>query len=381
MRLASLAAAALIVGSAPAQADTERLLVISAKEHALILVDPATARRQAIFRVGLAPEDLAVSADGRTAVVSNRGDELAGTTITVLDLASQKVARTIVLETRLQRPDGSEVVRRFHRPTGLALVARDTKVLVACASESAVLLVDLAEGRVEGEVRIDTRDPMRIVLGHDGRHAFVSSRTSGAVSVIDVEEMRIVRRVQAGAGASAMALHPKRNELWVANSDVNTLSIIATDALEEIVEFPCGAMPSDVAFTADGRHVLVTNLQEGNISVFVSETRRVHTVVDLEHVAVDLAEARPAPSGGNFGTSAFPTCLLMHPSGKTAFVAMNRSDSVTEIDLATWRPVRKLDVLRLPTGMAWSRVASGGAGARAVPSPNGLGRTLDGPGR
>lgn len=376
MRIASLIVALALSGTAPVQADQERLLIVSAKEHALILYNPDTGQREALFRVGLGPEDVAVSKDGRTAVVTNRGDELSGTTITVLDLAANKVARTITLEARHMRPDGTEQVRRYHRPTGVSFLERRGKVLVACAGEGALLLIDLETGRVDGELRLDSRDPLRTVVGHDGQHAFVTSATSGTVSVVDTTSMRIVRTIEAGGGATGIALHPTLDEAWVVNSEVNSISVIDTKEMQEVAEFACGAMPTDVAFTLDGRFALVTNMQEGNISVFDAQTRRVHTVVDLESVAQELADARPAPTGGAFGKSAFPTRLLMHPSGKTAFVATRRNDRVTEIDLATWMPVRKLDVPQLPASMAWSQIASGAVGARAVPSPEELRRAV-----
>ncbi|MEZ6014789.1 MAG: cytochrome D1 domain-containing protein [Planctomycetota bacterium] len=376
MRIASLAIALSIIGSAPAQADQERLLVLSGKEHALILVDPNTGQREALFRVGLGPEDVAVSKDGRTAVVTNRGDELSGTTITVLDLAANKVARTITLEVRHTRPDGTEQVRRYHRPTGVTFLEGRGKVVVACAGEGALLLIDLETGRVEGELRLDSRDPLRTIVGHGGRYAFVTSATSGTVSVVDTTTMRIVRTIEAGGGATGIALHPTLDEAWVVNAEVNSISIIDTKEMVEVVEFACGAMPTDIAFTLDGRFALVTNMQEGNISVFDAKTRRVHTVVDLETVTQELADSRPAPTAGSFGKSAFPTRLLMHPSGKSAFVATLRNDRVTEIDLATWRPLRKLDVPQLPASMAWSQIASGAVGARAVPSPEELRRAV-----
>ena len=119
-------------------------------------------------------------------------------------------------------------------------------------------------------------------------------------------------------------------------------------------------------------------MQEGNISVFQAKTRRVHTVIDLEVVTQEVADARPAPTAGTFGKSAFPTRLLMHPSGRSVFVATRRNDRVTEIDLATWRPMRKLDVPQLPASIGWSRIASGASGARAVPSPEELRRALEG---
>jgi len=378
MRIASLTALLAVISAALAQADQERLVILCTKEHALFLLDPLNGQREALFRVGLGPEEVAVSKDGCTAVVTNRGDELSGTTITVLDLAANKVARTITLESRHTRLDGTEHVRRYHRPTGVCFLEGRSRALVACAGESALLLIDLEKGRVEGELRLDSRDPLRVIVGHDGQYAFVTSATSGTVSVVDTTTMRSVTTIEAGGGATGIALHPKLDEAWVVNTGVNSISVIDTKRMVEVIEFACGAMPTDIAFSLDGRFALATNMQEGNISVFEVKTRRVHTVIELEAVPQELADLRPAPTGGSFGKSAFPTRILMHPAGRTAFVATRRNDRVTEIDLATWRPIRKLAVPQLPVSMAWSQIASGAAGGRVVPSPGGLRRALGG---
>jgi DNA-binding beta-propeller fold protein YncE len=342
------------------------------------VLEPESGQREALFRVGLGPEAVTVSKDGCTAVVTNRGDELSGTTITVLDLAANKVARTITLESRHTRLDGTEVVRRYHRPTGVAFLEGRSRILVTCASESALLAIDLRTGRVESELRLDCRNPMRVMVGHDGQYAFVTSATSGTVTVVDTTSMTSVTTIEAGGGAGNITLHPQRDEAWVVNTGVNSISIIDTKRMTEVIEFACGAMPTDIAFTLDGRFALVANMQEGNISVFEVKSRRVHTVIDLESVSLEVAEARPAPTGGSFGKSPFPTRLLMHPSGKSAFVATWRNDRVTEIDLTTWRTLRKLDVPPFPAGMAWSQIASGAAGGRAVPSPGELRRAMGG---
>lgn len=378
MRIVTLAALVAVAGAAPARADHERLVILSARDHALVLLDPSTGRREALFRVGLGPDEVAVSKDGRTAVVTNRGDELSGTTITVIDLAANKIARTVTLESRHTRPDGSQHVRRYHRPTGVAFLPGGAKVVVTCEGESALLLIDVDSGQVEGAVRLPGRDPRRVLVGHDGQHVFVTNASSGTIDIVDTGSMRCVTTIEAGGGASGIALHPKRDEAWIVNTDVNSISVIDTRQMVELTEFACGAMPTDVAFTPDGRFALVSNLQEGNISVFDAKSRRVHTVVDLEPVSQSVADARPAPTGGSFAKSAFPTRLMMHPLGGTVLVATRRNDRLTEIDLGTWRTLRKLDVPALPASVGWSRIATGAAGGRVAPSLGELGRALGG---
>ena len=94
-----------------------------------ILVALDTGRSVATLPTGHAPHEVAVSADGRTAVVANYGDrERSGDSLTVVDLRARKVARTIDLG-------------EHRRPHGLTFVAR-SMVAVSTSTALASRLVD-----------------------------------------------------------------------------------------------------------------------------------------------------------------------------------------------------------------------------------------------
>ena len=230
--------------------------------------------------------------------------------------------------------------------------------MVSCATEGALLLVDLHEARVIGDCLLDGDGSNAVVVDHSGRFAFVANRDSGTVSVVKLDRMRLVKSIEAGGGPSGMALHPTRNEVWLANTATNSISIIDVEEREEQMEFACGAMPSDIAFTPDGKYAMVVNMQEGNISVFETESRRIRTLVDLERVSREQAKARPVHISGHFGRSPLPTRILIGPDGNRAYVSTRRSDQLHEIDLSTWAVIRTLNTAIEPTDLSWSRVAS-----------------------
>ncbi|MEM1448880.1 MAG: YncE family protein [Planctomycetota bacterium] len=345
------------------------LLVVSSAEHALAVQDPITGNRTAYFRVGTGPSSVAVSSDGRTAVVTNRGTRISGNSICVVDLYATNIVRTIPLEVNEQRADGSVRRRSYHRPSGAVFLNDQPRVLVTCAVEGALLLVDLIEARVIGDVVLeaDQSDSLNVVVDHTGRYAFVGNRASGTVSVVKLDRMRVVETIDAGGSPQGMALHPTRNEIWVTNTTTNSISIIDADERDERLEFACGAMPVDVAFTPDGEHALVLNMQEGNISVLETESLRVRTLIDLNRVTPAQAKERPVETPAAFGRSPLPSQIVVDPSGERAWVATQRDDRITEVDLKRWRLRRSIETMREPVCLEWSDVDDGTPTDRIVP--------------
>ena len=339
-------------------AATDSILLVSAKEHALIAQDPTTGERSAFFRVGISPNAVAVSPDGRTAVVTNRGERISGTTICVVDLQATNLVRTIPLEVQTKDPDRSVASRAYHRPSGVTFLPGGRRVLVTCAIEGALLMVDLVEARVIGHVELEAEGSEEVLIDHDGAFAYVANRESGTVSVIELGRMRLVRNIDAGGGPSGMALHPFADEIWVTNADTNSISIIDLETRNERTEFACGAMPVDVCFTPDGAHALVTNMQEGNVSVFDARSLRIEQLIELDRVSEDRAKTRPVAMPGRFGLSPLPTRVLAHPAGGFAWISTRRDDRLHVVDTSTWAVVASQRAPHAPDDLGWSRVST-----------------------
>ncbi len=364
-------AAALLLAAIPVQADGEpeqevdvSLVVVSAAEDAIALFDPDSGERRAFFRVGNGPTAAAVSSDGRTAVVTLRGRALSGNSICVVDLHAAAIVRTIPLTVTTKKADGSSVVRSYHRPDDVIFLPGEARVLVSCAAEGALLQVDLLKKKVIGVAEFGRPGADDIVLGHDGRVAFVTNSEDGVIYAVKLANMSVLKRMDAGGGATGIALHPTRTELWATNSTTNTISIIDCEQLEERMEFPCGAMPVDIAFTPDGKNALVVNYQDGNVSVIDARSLRVRALIKVPRVSKELAEARPVAEPVAFGRSALPSCVAVDPAGDRAWVTAERSDQIFEVDLSNWKVLRGLEGPGAP-----AHVTRAGLTAKALTSP------------
>ena len=81
------------------------LLVLNKADNTLAVVDPSTMQVVARIPTGDGPHEVVVSADGRTAYVSNYGAEKPGNSLSVIDLVARKETRRVDLGP-LWRPHG-----------------------------------------------------------------------------------------------------------------------------------------------------------------------------------------------------------------------------------------------------------------------------------
>jgi YVTN family beta-propeller protein len=95
--LARISAAALLLACVLVAdaANAGTLRVLNKSDDTVSLVDLASKKSVATIPTGSGPHEVAVSADGRTAVVCNYGSQLSpGSTLTVIDIAARKASRT-----------------------------------------------------------------------------------------------------------------------------------------------------------------------------------------------------------------------------------------------------------------------------------------------
>lgn len=345
MVLKALVMAAVVLYGAdsgePGSRDLETLLVLNKLDSTVSFLDPATGEEVAVVEVGDSPHEVAVSPDGRTAVVCNYGARRPGQTLSVLDVKERRVVRTIDLQ-------------EHRRPHGIVYMPDGERVLVTAEANRALLVVNVGTGEVERAIGTDQDISHMVALTPDGKHAYVANIRSGSVSIIDVERGRLERIVETGAGAEGVAAHPTRSEVWVSNRAADTLSIIDTRTMEVVETLECGSFPIRVTISPDGMHALVSNARSGEVAVFDVARRREVARVAMEMPAVEEGEREGRLFQRTFGSSPVPIGLLVRPDRRYAYVANTNADVVTAIDMSDWSIAGHMKCGREPDGLGWS---------------------------
>jgi YVTN family beta-propeller protein len=122
--------------------------------------------------------------------------------------------------------------------------------------------------------------PAHVVADKEGR-AFVTLAGADAVAVVDLARGEVVRTVGTGRYPHGQRISPDGRELYVANVEDGSVSVIDTGTLAEAARIPVGRAPVQVGFTPDGGRVHVSLRDENRVAVIDTTTRAVVARVDV----------------------------------------------------------------------------------------------------
>ena len=289
------------------------LVVSNMNDNTVTLLDAATGRSLATLPTGKGPHEVAVSHDGRWALVSNygvRGEP--GETITVVDVSARTVARTIALGD-------------YKRPHGMVFLPGDTTFLVTSEMSRAVLLVGFADGRVRRAIPSGGRATHMLGLSSDGRYLVTANIADATISYMDLFSDAKPRIIPVLRQPEGIAIAPDGRTAWVgSNRDsavvvVNLERGVVTDTIRGF------GLPYRLAISADGRRVVITDPMQANVRVYHVPTRRLlATAVIPRDSLVPTAEVPGSPS---------PEGVTIAPNGRYAYVTLQGRNRVAIIDV------------------------------------------------
>ena len=336
-----LAIAALALMPRVVVADSGTLLVLNKSDNNLSLIDLATKKSVATIPTGAGPHEVAVSPNGRIAVVANYGTSQApGSSLTVIDIPGKKQLNTINLG-------------EYRRPHGITWL-RGNEIVVTAEGNKALLIVDIQSGTVAAAITTDQNVSHMVVLARRSNKAFVANIGSGSVTVIDLKGRKKITDLQTGAGAEGIDISPNEKEVWVTNRAANTVSVIDVNSLKILATLESKDFPSRVKFVPGGKHVLVSNARSGDVAIFDAVTKKEIRRVPMQLKPVEGSTTGQRIFGNQFGQSPVPVGILVAPKLSHAFVANTNADIVTIIDLKTWQVTDRLTAGKEPDGLGYS---------------------------
>jgi YVTN family beta-propeller protein len=313
-----------------------RLLVVNKAEASVSVVDVRESKEIARVPTGNAPHEVAVSPDGRIAVVTNYGTGPApGTTLTVIDLATLEAVATIDL--------GDQ-----RRPHGIMWLPNSSRVAVTTEGSGTLSIVDVAARRLAAAIPTGANISHQVAVTPDGTRAFVANIGSGSVTVVDLGTETVLRSIPTGRGAEGVRVTPDGREVWVTNRAENTVTVLDAASLETLATLPSADFPIRVVFTPDGTRALVTHARSAELRAFDVASRSPVVTVAITAPVIEGRDQVLAFEG-----SAAPVGVLSDPDGRHVYVAATSADAVAVVDLTAGAVVRLIAVGREPDGLAW----------------------------
>lgn len=171
------------------------------------------------------------------------------------------------------------------------------------------LLSALDSGNGEEIARIKTGDtPHSAVLTPDQEVLFVAntgsgSQTSRTVAAISTSTHEMLATISVGFGPLDMAINARGDRVYVTNSDAKSVSVIDVDALREVSRLNLASLadgPYGIALSPDGAKVYVTDIEAAQVYV-------VDAVVGNVLDRIDVLDS--------------PRSLVVSPDGNTLYVS------------------------------------------------------------
>lgn len=331
--------------------DASTLVVANKAEATVSLVDLASGEVRATLPTGEGPHEVAVSPDGKLALVGNYGTRPnPGSSLTLVSVPEARVVRTIDLG-------------EYRRPHGIVWLVDGRRVVVTAEANKALLVVDTEAGKVLQAISTDQEISHMVATTPDGRRAFVTNIRSGSVTAVDLVVGKALASVPTGEGAEGVTVTPDGAQVWITNRGADTLTVLDVSSLAVLATIPCAAFPIRAVATPDGKRVLVTNARSGDLAVLDVASRTVERRVALPVAATETAGRL---FGDTFGDSSVPIGVVVTPDGTRAFVAHANADVITVLDLATWSLAGTLRAGKEPDGMGYSALVVGAPAAVPV---------------
>jgi len=340
-----------------AETPSPALLVLN-KGGSLAIVDPATNKVVGRVPTGAQPHEVTVSDDGRLAFTSNYGEsdpEHEGRTISMIGLASQKELRRVELGP-------------LHRPHGLAFAGGELYFTVEMSK--LIARYDPEADRIDWYMGTGQNRTHMIFVSGDGKRVVTSNVSSATMTILDLVTAARGRGpaapagggnrgtpsngppgapqggrgsgqtnwdatvIAVGRGVEGFDVSPDGKEIWAANAQDGTISVIDASARTVSQTIQANVNGANrLKFTPDGTKVLVSSLGGPELAVF--------------DVAKHQALKRIPIGKGAAG-------IEVQPDGARAYVACTPDNYIAIIDLKTLEVAGRIEAGRQPDGMAWA---------------------------
>jgi YVTN family beta-propeller protein len=348
MLFAAAAFALLLIASigVVAQSTPKRsLLALSKHDHTLAIVDPQSLKVIARAPVGVDPHEVIASSDGKTAYVSIYGGGRYHA-LSVIDLVAQKALPDI--------DTGA-----LNGPHGLAFAGG--KVWFTAEGAKAIASYDPATSKIDWIMGTGQNRTHMLFVGTGEQQIYTTNVSSATVSVIEKVTLPpmgpppgmkpppgsqpppganqprtdwIQTIIPVGKGDEGFDVSPDGRELWTANAQDGTLSVIDLGTRTVTATLDSKTFGANrLKFSVDGKFVLISMLGGGDLVVYDAASRKELKRVPIGHGAAGI---------------------LVDPEGNRAFVACTPDNYVAVVDLKTLSVTSHIDVGGEPDGLAWA---------------------------
>jgi YVTN family beta-propeller protein len=304
-------------------------------------------------------------------IVANKGDG----TISIVDVNVGLQVATIAEDGKTGHeiavsPDGTRAFVPIYGSAGVGQAGTDGQLIreISLTSREIIGTVDFRKG-----VR-----PHRAVFGPENGLLYVTTELEDSVTIINPRNLKVVGSVPTGSPQSHMlAITHDGHRGYTANVRPGSVSVLDLDENKLIATIPIAPIIQRIALSADDRWAFTADQTAARLAVVDTQTNAVSSSIPLPGLAFGAAAtpdgrwliaALPALSmvalidlnsmtvSRTLNVPKAPQEVLIRPDGAVAFVSCDASGQVAAIDVNTWRLERLIAVGPVCDGLAWARL-------------------------
>jgi YVTN family beta-propeller protein len=299
------AAATALLLPAPALAAVRPIFVLNSQDADVSIIDPTTYTVVKRLPTGKEPHHLYLAPDEKTLIVANATSN----SLTFIDPTNAQVLRVVqdiidpyhlrfspdmrwfvTAANRLNHVDlyhwqGAQAAEPFKlvkridapmTPSHLSIDSKSSLVYASLQDSDELLCVDLATQAPRWKIKVG-KLPADLYLTADDKTLLVGLTGDKVVEAYDVSGAapKLVKRIPTGEGAHAFRAKGDKRHVFVSNRVANTISLIDTQTLTVVGDYPGPGGPDDMEVLADGRTLLVSSRWARKLSFIDLQTRQV----------------------------------------------------------------------------------------------------------
>ena len=330
--------ALLSIASLPILTNAQRssyILALSKGDKTLSIIDAKTLKILYTVPSGPDPHEVIASSDAKMAYISNYGGG-SFNTITPVDLTTHKALPVIDLGA-LRGPHG--------------LIYADGKLWFTVEGSKAIGSYNPATKKVDLVLGTGQDRTHMLFVPNGGNPIITTNVNSATLTIIekaapqngpggpppgDSNFQRYTETViPVGRGDEGFDVTPDGKEVWVANAQDGTISIINLADKKVVQTIDANVRSANrLKITPDGKLAFVSTLQGADAVVFDVSQRKETKRIPIGHGAAGI---------------------LIPPDGRNAYIACTPDNYIAVIDISTLTVATKIPNIKNPDGLAWAQ--------------------------
>ena len=299
---------------------TGTLVVTNKSPSTATIIDVATGQALATLPTGNNPHEVVLSANGRTAVITDYGTGDTPT-LTVIDVPARRVVRTISLG-------------QYTRPHGIVYLPGDSLVAVTSESTQNVVIVAVASGEIRKAIPTQRQGSHMVAVTADGRRAWTGDIGSNTVSELDIPSGAYLRSIEVPAQPEAINVTPDGREVWVGSNQTGKVSVVNTATGDVTTAAEGVSWPYRVLFSPDLSTVVLPDMRNNEVRFLERATRK-----ELSRISL--------PDAG-------PQGVTITPDGRYLLESLSQEARVVVIDMRSRQIVGYIPAGQTPDGIAYT---------------------------